>query len=152
MALVDTGADLCLMSKQFYDDVLAPMGIPLIPGGRKINQVDQTPLDIKGKVQIFFFCEKQKFFVSAYVVEDTRPSIILGRDFLEAYEAEIYLRKSLIILNTPHTVRIIESKEIPPYSEVIVVAEIRSKGRSSVGIGLPTGMCLPHQSPGPIPL
>ena len=85
-ALVDSGASVSLMSKQFFDKTVYASTISHLPPPdfESITGVSGTSLPVMGKFEVNFAINKRRYQYTVHVVEGLHHSFILGVDFMEA--------------------------------------------------------------------
>lgn len=98
-ALVDSGADLSLMSIDSYGK-LDPVNCLTISNGKEQSLVGVTghPIKVVKFVKIKFAIGGRQLIHDFYVVKGTSRNMILGSDFFEAFEAKLdFSNKTLAI-------------------------------------------------------
>ena len=87
-SLVDTGAEVSLISKRAYDSLSNPPKLQR----RKVNlqSVNGGLLDFKGLVELDISIGGAPFKQNFYVVSTMNRNVILGRDFLTTHGVRLY--------------------------------------------------------------
>ena len=98
LMLLDTGANICLMPKQVYDDVEPSKRTPLRTSDRTISAGNGSRVRVHGMAEVKFEAGGQIFRQLFYVVEDTVRAI-LGLDFLTKHDAHIMVGRRAIVLD-----------------------------------------------------
>ena len=135
-ALVDTGADICVMSEKIYKKSSVR---------RKLKPVSQTLQGAGGKflhtlgiTEVTFRLGSRHYTQKFYVVRKASRNLILGLDFLRKNNARIYLDLEKIRLNEEYVdldmdiqigsvVRLSHDVILPPQSRVTVEGKVGSK-------------------------
>ena len=152
--LVDTGAAATLISKELWDRCGGEMQLESAEG-RKLVGVQGTPLTLHGTAQIPLELHDEPFSVRVLVADKlTRGvDVIIGRDFLKDHHCIIEMGKAKdvlhlkeqgisIVLNSKEPepldteVHVIldESLNVPPFSEIEVMATVSRSAASQTWI------------------
>ena len=87
-ALVDTGADVSVMSERMYKKLKVKSKIR--PVSHALQGAGGQPLRTKGVTDLCFTLGKQNFTQTCYVIYGASRNLILGVDFLKKHRARIY--------------------------------------------------------------
>ncbi len=88
-ALIDTGAEVSLMSKRIYD--LLKDRPKLQRKTVSIHAVNSGPLSVDGCIKLPIDIGGYQMCQEFYIVKDINRNLILGQDFLEQNGVRIYL-------------------------------------------------------------
>lgn len=88
-ALVDTGADISVMSKQFLNKTGFTHGQLKPTSCKTIIAVNGQHVRILGKIQLCISIQNKSFNHLVHVLDNLHHSLILGRDFLKRNEAKL---------------------------------------------------------------
>ena len=138
LMLLDTGANICLMPRQVYDDVDAANRAPLLPSDRMISAGNGAPVHVHGMAVITFGMGNQTFKQKFYIVENTVRTI-LGLDFMNNHDARIMVSRRTIWLND-HEVRLSDQTNTNQSDKVIMARTVHIKpGEEAVVCGIVRG-------------
>ena len=87
-ALVDTGAQVCVIRMDLWDTLKTP----LLENDRSFKTASGTPMNILGKTIVTIRLMRQQLKVTCYVTDRLNHKVILGGDFLREHEAIIDYR------------------------------------------------------------
>ena len=138
--LLDTGASATLLRRDAWERVNTPPAqkeLTPCPEHRLVG-VDGTPLQVHGRATVCLDLAGESFELEAIVVSPLTSEAILGLDFLQKQQATIDIGRQWISfgesgdkyapLRKPaegksvHHLRVVETVQIPPCSEVMVTA------------------------------
>ena len=138
--LLDTGASTTLLRKDTWERVKAPSQKKLTPClEQRLVSVDGSPLQVHGRAMVEFKLAGEIFQLEVTVVSPLTSEAILGLDFLRQHRVTIDLGNQQMLFGesngqrTPlkesagpksvHSIRVVETIQIPPCSETMVMAE-----------------------------
>ena len=150
--VVDTGAAVTLMRKSLWDRV-KPQESRLLPwAGGELTGVEGTTLQVQGTAKVSVQISEHSFQVEFVIVDGLSEEAILGLDFLSSHQCSLDIgKKTLFISDSRSTVPLqthpqsrpdsnpvacvvmSETRQIPPYSELEVMASVPER---------PVGTCI----------
>ena len=98
-ALVDTGADISVMSKQFLNKTGFTHGQLKPASCKTIIAVNGQHVRILGKIQLCISIQNKSFNHLVHVLDNLHHSLILGRDFLKRNEAKLDFSTDIFVLD-----------------------------------------------------
>ena len=96
-ALIDTGADISVMSERMHKKLRNKSGIK--PVSQALQGAGGKPLKVKGVTNLSFQLGKKEYNQKFYVVKEASRNLILGIDFLKKNQARIYFDLEKLRLN-----------------------------------------------------
>lgn len=123
-ALVDTGASISVIRKDFLATIRAP-DVKCMPCNIKIHLADGSTTFCKEKVKLPFKVGTLHCVVEFKVLSSLSRPLILGVDFLERYEGAIKYGKRITDVIRP--IRALSNLVIPPMTEVTMSARVVSE-------------------------
>ena len=150
--LLDTGASTTLLRKDTWERVKAPSQKKLTPClEQRLVSVDGSPLQVHGRAMVEFKLAGEIFQLEVTVVSPLTSEAILGLDFLRQHRVTIDLGNQQMLFResngqrTPlkesagpksvHSIRVVETIQIPPCSETMVMAETTGSIDGGVMVG-----------------
>ena len=88
-ALVDTGADICIINDKMYRKIRPKQG--LRPISHLLQGAGGKQLAVRGITEIEFKLGTKMYKHKFYVIKNSTRNMILGLDFLQKHNARIYL-------------------------------------------------------------
>ena len=96
-ALVDTGAEVSLISESMYSRLRKPPKLKVV--NQELQGAGGHSLSVKGVITLTFRLGKREYEQNCYVVRDASRNMILGCDFLKKNQARIYFDLEKLRLN-----------------------------------------------------
>ena len=136
-ALVDTGASLSVIKRDFLDTLFLPENVK---AGQKCHcrvfLADGSTVFIRKKVKLTFQIGHQEFSNEFKVMDKMDRPVILGVDFLSKYRASIKFDEEQM-KTKPRTIRAVKNITLPPWAEVTLTGRVVSElsyDKESIGI------------------
>ena len=120
-ALVDTGAQVCVIRRDLWDTLKTP----LLENDRSFKTASGTPVNILGKTIVTIRLMRQQLKVPCYVTDRLNHKVILGGDFLREHEAIIDYRGAQRNTIKGHYKLVLPKRcKLTPESDTVVVVEV----------------------------
>ncbi len=152
--VIDTGAAVTLLRGDVWDQAKPPGTTLDAWTGQQLVGVEGTRLQVRGSVEVTVRIADRHFKPRIVVVDGLTAEAILGLDFLESYHCTLDIGgKTLHFANlelrvplrgsesntrsntaTCARVTIAETRQVPPYSELEVMASVSGEARSATYI------------------
>ena len=147
--LVDTGSPVSLLQSAIWNQTRSSDTVLNPWGGNKLVGVNGTSLHIHGLANVTITVLNKTFVCTMVIVDDITVDAILGLDFLEANQCSIDVGERLLhfpscMCSVPVTdkcdkhivvnVIMAETRTVPPYSELEVLAVIPDTGLGKLGV------------------
>ena len=134
-ALIDTGADICILSHKMYKKF--KLDTKIKPVSQVLQSAGGQALKTIGITEITFKLGSKKYTHKMYVVKESTRNMILGLDFLQKHDARIYLDLEKIKLNGEYVdldqdiqigsvVRLCRDVVLPAQSRITVEGKVNS--------------------------
>ena len=147
--LVDTGSPVSLLHSTIWNQTKSSDTVLNPWGGNKLVGVNGTSLHIHGSANVTISVLNKTFACAMVIVDDITVDAILGLDFLEANQCSLDVGERLLHFGSckcpipvtdkcdKHTVVNVvmaETRTIPPYSELEVLAVIPNTSLGKLGV------------------
>ncbi len=141
-SLVDTGADISLISENMYKRLKKKS--PIKPVSQTLQGAGGSPLKVLGTTEVTFQLGKKEYTHRCFVIKEASRNMIIGMDFLKKHRAVIYLNLEKLKLHDEYidleqdihiasVVRLSVDVTIAPQSKVPVVGKIKQGPYFKVG-------------------
>ena len=148
-ALLDTGAQISLVSFNFFQNSEFSKNQLLVPDYDVVRGVSGKHLPIVGKIQLPIDIENKVFWTSVHIVKGLNQSLILGLDFMEKQNVCLNLESKTIkitdanittpVETKPHFARTTQKVTIPSKHEMLIPVRISRLKRQQVVLLEPWG-------------
>ena len=141
-ALIDTGAQISLLSLGFFQKSELSKEPLLSPDYDVVRGVSGNHLPIVGKIKVPIDIENKIFWTHVHIVKGLNQAVILGLDFMEQHNVSLHLGQKTIkiaesnvtfpIQEKFHFARTAQKVVIPPNKETIIPVKISRLKRQQV--------------------
>ena len=148
-ALLDTGAQISLVSFNFFQNSEFSKNQLLVPDYDVVRGVSGKHLPIVGKIQLPIDIENKVFWTSVHIVKGLNQSLILGLDFMEKQNVCLNLGSKTIKITDANITTPLETKQhfartaqkvtIPSKHEMLIPVRISRLKRQQVVLLEPWG-------------
>ena len=115
-ALLDTGAHLSVITRDFLRELPGYHCSKLCPTSVRIDSAAKTPMAVSHQYPLEIQLQGYKVAIDVYVVPDMVHPLVLGLDFCRKTQAKIDFSKATVTMETKPEARLEAGRYLPPYT------------------------------------
>jgi hypothetical protein len=142
-ALLDSGADLCVLRLDMYKKLQKGMSLKLNNSSEILRNASGKQLKVAGETLLTFQIGSQVLTQKCQVTSDIRVPFLLGTDFLVANDVRIWLARGEVTVNgeslplrhyhqLSSLVRLCEKVRVPPQTAICTFGKIKRSDTGSL--------------------